>query len=263
VTDQLELCIRAGANVASSTEELLFPYDRHPELSARIDGLARNHGVTVLGTGVNPGYVMDSLALMATGVCREVRRMKIERVVDASRRRLPLQRKVGAGLTPEAFEQRKRAGAFGHIGLRESLLLVAAGLGWPLERVEERLDPVIADGEVETPHLRVRAGQVAGIHHTVRGYRNGDEAIALDLKMYVGATEPRDAIRVDGDPPIDLVIRGGVFGDTATVATLINAVPAVVSAEPGLTTVMDLPLPRALPPSASGAPSRPTEAGTR
>ena len=239
-------------NVVSSTEELLFPYDRHPRLSARLDEQARAHGVTVLGTGVNPGYVMDSLALMATGVCREVRRLDIERVVDAAQRRLPLQRKVGAGLTPAEFDERKRAGAFGHIGLVESALLVADGLGWPLDRVDERLEPVIAPTDVETPFLRVTAGQVAGIHHTVRGHRGESEVLSLDLRMYVGAENPRDAIRVDGDPPIDLLVRGGVFGDTATVATLVNAVPLVVAAAPGLVTVKDLPLPRAFPFAGAG-----------
>ncbi len=245
VYDQLELCVRGGANVVSSTEELLFPFKRHPDLSSKLDRLARDHGVTVLGTGVNPGYVMDNLALMATGVCREVRGLDVERVVDASSRRLPLQRKIGAGLSAREFEDRKQRGAIGHIGLRESLLLVAYGLGWELQEEDERLDPVLAEVDVRTPHLSVRAGQVAGIHHTASGRVRDGRTISLDLKMYVGAREPRDAIRVDGDPPIDLVIRGGVFGDTATVAALVNAIPAVGNAAAGLTTVIDIPAPRA------------------
>jgi 4-hydroxy-tetrahydrodipicolinate reductase len=227
--------------VVSSTEELSYPYQRHPEISATLDAAAKAAGKVILGTGVNPGYAMDALALMATGVCNEVSRIEVQRVVDAGKRRLPLQLKVGAGLTPEVFAARKATGTFGHIGLRESLLMVADGLGWRLDTVEETLDPVMADVDVMTPYLTVERGQVAGIHHAITGAINGDTV----LKMYVGAQDPRDAVHVEGNPPIDLVIRGGIFGDTATVATLINAVPIVLQCPPGLKTVKDVPLPRA------------------
>jgi 4-hydroxy-tetrahydrodipicolinate reductase len=242
---QLTGCVQHGAHVVSSTEELSYPYQRHPEISAILDAAAKAAGKVILGTGVNPGYAMDALALMATGVCNEVSRIEVQRVVDAGKRRLPLQLKVGAGLTPEAFAARKATGTFGHIGLRESLLMVADGLGWRLDTVEETLDPVMADVDVMTPYLTVERGQVAGIHHAITGAINGDTVLSLNLKMYVGAQDPRDAVHVEGNPPIDLVIRGGIFGDTATVATLINAVPIVLQCPPGLKTVKDVPLPRA------------------
>ncbi len=245
VQAQLIDCVRLGVHVISSTEELSFPYDRHPELSEELAGLAEQHGVAVVGTGVNPGYAMDTLALTATGVCSDVRQLHVERVVDAGKRRLPLQRKVGAGLTAEEFAERKKTGTFGHIGLRESLLFVARGLMWTLDRVEESLDPVLSDRDVETPYLTVDRGRVAGIHHAIKGYVDGDAILTLDLKMYVGALEPRDAVRVVGTPPIDLVVREGIFGDTATVAALVNAIPLVLQARPGLCTMMDLPVPRA------------------
>lgn len=245
VQDQLVECVRHGAHVVSSTEELSYPYDRHPERSKELDAMAREHGVVVVGTGVNPGYVMDTLALTATGVCSDVSEVHVTRVVDAGKRRLPLQRKVGAGLTSAEFEVRKATGTFGHIGLRESLLFVAQGLNWKLERIEERLRPVIADVDVDTPFLRVECGNVAGIHHDVIGFVGGDPILTLDLQMYVGAKDPRDVVRVVGTPPVDLVIRDGIFGDTATVATLVNAIPLVMQAQPGLKTMMDLPVPRA------------------
>ncbi len=245
VHDQLVECVRRGAHVVSSTEELSFPFDRHPKLSNELDALARQHGVVVVGTGVNPGYVMDTLALTATGVCSEVAEVHVTRVLDAGRRRLPLLRKVGAGLTPAEFETRKETGTFGHIGLRESLFFVARGLNWKLDRVEERLRPVIADVDVDTPFLRVDRGDVAGIHHDVTGFVGGDPILTLDLRMYAGAQNPRDEVRVVGTPPVDLVIRDGIFGDTATVATLVNAIPLVIDAPPGLKTMMDLPVPRA------------------
>jgi len=243
--DQLVVCARAGVNVVSSTEELSFPYERHPEISEELDQVARENGVTILGTGVNPGYAMDALALTATGVCNEVNRIDVTRVVDAGLRRLPLQRKVGAGLSVKVFEEKKATGTFGHIGLVESVRLIAEGLGWPLSRIEEELEPVVSARQVVTPYLTVESGQVAGIHHSALGYVADRAVLSLDLKMYVGAEDPRDAVLVDGDPPIDLVVRGGIFGDTATVATLVNAIPQVVAGAPGLVTVKDIPLTRA------------------
>ncbi len=256
VVDQIASCVAAGAHVVSSTEELFFPFERHPQISARLDALAREHKVVVLGTGVNPGYVMDTLALAATGTCCDVRALRVERIVDAAKRRAPLQKKVGAGMTRAEFAERKAAGTIGHVGLMESLWYLAAGLGWKLDETEERLEPKLAERLVETPVVTVEPGHVAGIHHTASGRIGGREVLFLDLQMYVGADDPRDAVQVDGDPPVDLVIRGGVFGDTATVAALVNAIPLVRKAKPGLRTTRDLPLPRAFASSGcyGGAP---------
>lgn len=243
--DQLILCARNGTDVVSSTEELSYPYKRHPEISRELDEVALENGVTIIGTGVNPGYAMDALALMATGVCNEVRRVTVHREVDAGLRRKPLQKKVGAGISAEEFAQRKATGEFGHIGLVESLYLVADGLGWSLENIEETLDPVLAEDRIETPHFIVEPGRVAGIHHAAKGFVDGKRAVSLDLKMFVGAKNPRDAVLVEGDPPIDLVVRGGIFGDSATVAALVNGIPLAREAQPGLKTVKDIPLLRA------------------
>lgn len=241
---QLELCARQGVHVISSSEELFYPFDRHPQLSKKLDEVAKQHGAVILGTGVNPGFVMDTLALVATGVCNRVRGLKMERVVDASKRRLPLQRKIGAGLSVQEFEEKKKTGTFGHIGLRESLLFVASGLEWKLENVNETLEPMIADREVQTPYLTVQPKQVTGIHHRISGSVSSKEVLVLDLKMYVGANDPHDAVYVEGDPPVDLVIRNGIFGDSATVAALINAIPLVLQSSPGLKTMKDLAIPR-------------------
>lgn len=243
--EQLERCARAGAHVVSSTEELAYPFVRNPEWAERLDRVAREHGVVIVGTGVNPGYAMDTLALAATGVCTEVRALRVERTVDAAGRRLPLQRKVGAGITPEEFAERKAAGTFGHIGLRESLFLVADGLGWQLDEVEETLEPVLSHQDARTPFLRVERGQVAGIHHAIRGRIRGQDVLVMDLKMYVGASSPSDIIHVEGTPPIRLVVENGIFGDTATVGALINTAGVVRQAHPGLRTTKDLPVPRA------------------
>lgn len=245
VTDQLVQCARSGAHVVSSTEELSFPYDRDPEAAEQLDRVAKEEGVVIVGTGVNPGYAMDILPLMATGVCTDVRAVHVERVVNASERRRPLQEKVGAGISTEAFEKKKATGTFGHIGLRESLLMVADGLGWSLDEVEEILQPVHADAPVDTGYRQVAAGEVAGIHHAAAGIVDGERPLTLDLKMYVGADASYDAVELDSDPPIDLRFRGGIFGDTATVGMLVNTVPLAAGARPGFQTMADLPVPRA------------------
>jgi 4-hydroxy-tetrahydrodipicolinate reductase len=245
VGDQLVECMETGAHVVSSTEELSFPYKRHPERAEALDQAAHEAGVVLVGTGVNPGYAMDTLPLTATGVCTDVDAVHVQRVVDAGERRGPLQKKVGAGITTEAFAEKKAAGGFGHIGLRESLYMLADGLGWSLDSVEETLEPVTADESIETPFASVSPGEVAGIHHAASGSVNGHEGLTLDLKMYVGAENPRDAVHVEGNPPIDLEVKGGIFGDTATVAMLVNVAALVDQVGTGLKTMQDLPVPRA------------------
>lgn len=245
IEDQLLGCLEASLHVISSAEQLAYPYDRFPDVAARLDECAKNNDVVVLGTGVNPGFAMDTLPLVTTGVCTDVSSLFVERIVNAGERREPLQRKIGAGLSLQAFATRSETHAFGHVGLRESAQLIADGLSWSLGRIEESLEPVVADRDVTTPFFIVHEGEVAGIRHTVAGYVDGAEVLTLDLKMFVGAPSSQDTIRITGTPPIDLVVRNGIFGDAATVAALVNAIPRVVAAPPGLKTVNDLPPPRA------------------
>jgi 4-hydroxy-tetrahydrodipicolinate reductase len=245
VYEQLEQAAKAGLCVVSSTEELLYPQLRNPGLAVKLDGIARRHGSTILGTGVNPGFVMDTLALVLTGVSKNVRSVKMIRRVDASTRRMPLQRKVGAGMKPAEFRNLVKQGKLGHIGLMESMFLVAEGLGWKLTTTREKIEPVVATRKQVTKYFTVAVGQVAGIKHSASGYCDARKVIDMDLRMYIGAPDPMDAIEVDGDPKLQLVIHGGVAGDVATVASLVNAIPRVLEAEPGLKTMIDLPIPRA------------------
>lgn len=244
VMPQLRACLEAGANVVSTCEELLLPSLRYPALAQELSALAGSRGVAVLGTGVNPGFVMDTVALLATAPCLEVRSIRVERVVDASTRRQPLQKKIGAGMSRAEFRRKVAERELGHVGLLESLQLVAQGLGFKLERIEEKIVPVVAGKSVKTPFLTVKAGQVAGLHHTCRGFRDGKEVLSLDLQMYVGAREPFDQVTVAGTPPVKLRFDGGVPGDQATVGILLSMAPLVAAAPPGLKTMLDLPVPR-------------------
>ncbi len=245
VYDQLRLAAEAGINVVSSTEELLYPQLRNPGLAKRLHRLARGNGSTILGTGVNPGFVMDTLALVLTGVVRRVDSIRITRRVNAATRRRPLQRKVGAGMKSGEFAALVKQGKLGHVGLLESMYLVALGLGWELDRHTEKIEPVLAEARQVTEYFTIEPSQVAGIKHTASGFCGRRKVIDLDLRMYVGAPEPMDSVEIDGDPKLSLAIRGGVPGDIATVASLVNAIPLVIEAEPGLKTILDLPIPRA------------------
>ncbi len=241
VMPQLREIVAAGASIVSTCEELSYPWARQRALAAELDALARERGVAVLGTGVNPGFVMDLLPLVLSGVTSRVRAIHVRRVVDASARRGPLQRKIGAGITSADFKQRADRGAMGHVGLRESLHMVAAGLGWEVRDVTDTLEPVLAETEITTAHVRVRPGNVAGVHEVARGTTLSGKSVELDLAMYVGAPDPRDEVVIDGEPRIHMVIHGGIFGDTATAAIVANAIPIVRTATPGLRTMCELP----------------------
>jgi len=243
VFGQLEEILKGGKNLVSSAEELLFATPENAEMADRIDKLAREKGVTVLGTGVNPGFVMDALPLTLTGVCHEVKEVHVERVVDAGTRRHPLQRKIGAGMSPELFREKVAEKAMGHVGLRESLYLIADRLHFALDEIRESVEPVIAEKPLKTEYFELKPGDVAGIRNTGEGLKGGKKILTLDLRMYIGAEAPHDAVRIVGTPDLNLRIEGGVAGDQATAAMLVNSIPAVIAAAPGLLTVKDLPAP--------------------
>jgi hypothetical protein len=246
VLPQLEEIVSRGANVVSSTEELLFPVGKNKQIVEKLDELAKENDVSVLGTGVNPGFVLDSLPAFLTAVCTKVKSIFARRIVDASTRREPLQKKVGAGLSLDEFRRRVEEGRLGHVGLVESVALLADCLGWELDNLLERVDPVIADGNIKTKYLEVREGQAAGIRHTAKGIRKGERVISLELQMFVGAAEPHDYIRIDAEPPMEIRVEHGTPGDPATAAILVNAVPKALAAPAGYRTMRDVGLISAL-----------------
>lgn len=234
--------VKRGIHVVTTCEELASPTPAHEASFREIDRAARKKRVSVLSTGVNPGFSMDLLPLMLTALCVEVKRISATRVVDLATRRLSLKRKVGAGLNLQQFRRALAEGVVRHIGLLESAHMIASALGWSLDRVEETIEPAIAPRDLDTEHLRIPAGAVSGIKQHARAYRKGELVLSLDLQMYVGAESPRDHILVDGTPPIDLTIAGGVAGDVATAAIVVNSLPRLFAAPPGLLTMRELPV---------------------
>lgn len=240
---QLVGIVSAGLSVVSSSEELFYPYLRGSRESKKLDALAKQKGVVILGTGVNPGFVMDTLPVVLTAVCQRVDSVKVTRIVDASTRRMPLQRKIGVGITPEEFRAKTKTGRFGHVGLCESLVFTASALGWQLDTVEETIEPVLAPRAFRTEFFKVKKGNVAGLRQVARGIANDRVLLTYELQMAAGSTDPHDRVEISGVPNLHVRVNGGTPGDLATPAMLINAIPRVLTAKPGLLTMRDLTLP--------------------
>ncbi len=244
VTEQVLEALSHGMHVVSTCEELSFPWFNHAALADKIDRAAQRAGTTVLGTGVNPGFVMDRLVATLGQVCGPVRHAKVARVVDARTRREALQRKVGAGLTEDEFFSLVDTDLVGHVGLVESAALCALGLGLDCDDYEEELTPVFAEEDIKGGAFAVKKGRVAGMHQVAVGLAEGQERVRLELTIAVGADDPGDFIELDADPPVKLSIPGGVSGDRATANLVVNAAPRVTAAQPGLLTVLELPAAR-------------------
>jgi 4-hydroxy-tetrahydrodipicolinate reductase len=247
VFPQLTGIVKNGVNVVSTCEELSYPYRAEPHLAKQLDTLAKKAQATVLGTGINPGFLMDTLVIGLTAVCQKIEKIRAVRVMDAATRRMPFQRKIGAGLSVAAFRKAMEQGRItGHVGLEQSIAMVGAALAWTLEKiVVDQVEPVVTEKPVRSEAVEVKAGHVAGLRQVARGYRSGRAVITLDFQAYIGAKETYDAIQIDGIPPVNQKITPCVHGDQGTVAMVVNSIPKVINAQPGLVTMKDLPMPSA------------------
>lgn len=242
ILPQLEACLRAGKSVVSTCEELAYPFADHPDLSSRLDDLARQQGVAVLGTGVNPGFLMDALPLFLSSACQQVSSVEVQRHQDAAIRRLPFQRKIGAGLSQEEFASQYQAGQIRHVGFTQSIRLIAGAFGWQLDQVYESVEPVVALRPTASSFIEVAIGQCAGLRQVGRGSSKGRTLITLELEAYLGHPNPQDRVIIHGQPKLTSTIEGGVDGDIATCAMVLNALQSLQQARPGLRTMADIPL---------------------
>lgn len=241
VAATIEACLAAGVAVVSTTEELSFPWRERPELARRIDEAARVAGRAVLGTGVNPGFAMDALPLALSAVCERVDAVTVRRFQDASKRRLPFQRKIGAGLSVEEFEAKVASGGVRHVGLAESIGMLASAFGWTLDSITDEIWPKIAAEPVASAELSVAAGQCSGVVQLGLGKEGGTVRVRLEFEAYLGAPESYDEVEIHGSPSLTSRVVGGIPGDLATASIVVNAIPRVLAAPPGLITMRDLP----------------------
>jgi hypothetical protein len=247
VMPQIETVLNAKVPIVATTEELAYPGYTHVRQARQIDTWAKKAKVAVLSTGVNPGFVMDALPIALTAACQRVDRVTVHRIQDARNRRLPFQQKIGAGLTTEQFEKRARDGSIKHVGFTESIAMIADSLGWTLDRISDVVEPKIAQVTVSSEFLAVDPGYVCGIIQEGIGYRKKQPAIRLHMEAYLGAPDAYDLIDIDGLPRMSVKIEGGIHGDVATTAIVINSIPKVIDAAPGLHTMRDMPLPSYFP----------------
>jgi 2,4-diaminopentanoate dehydrogenase len=240
--DQLVPFITAGVNIVSTCEELSYPWNTQPEISKELDELAKANNVSILATGVNPGFCMDTFPIVMTGVCRSVEHVRAVRIQDARSRRLPFQKKIGAGCTPAEFVQLKQAGTLRHVGLEESTGMIAAAMGWIIDDYSESIDPVMMEEPISSELLPVKPGQVSGVEQIAVAWMKGREIIKMEFRAYLGAPESYDAVYITGEPNLEVIVKGGIQGDIATASMVVNAIPGVIKAPPGLLSMKDMPL---------------------
>ena len=238
---QITPLAKAGLHIVSTCEELSYPWQIQPELAGKIDATCRNHGIACVGTGINPGYLMDLLPTILTTVCENVTGIRVDRVQDASVRRIPFQQKIGAALTVEQFEAKRADGTLRHVGLPESVDFIAARMGWTLDRKTESIDPVMATEDIDIGYEPIAKGMCRGVHQVGRGFVGDNEVITLTFTAAVAEPESYEEVRIEGKPAFRSRIVGGIHGDVATCAVTLNTVRSILGAGPGLKTMADLP----------------------
>jgi hypothetical protein len=247
ILPEVETILKYKKPIVSTTEELSYPGYTHIRQAKQIHALAKKAKVAVLGTGVNPGFAMDALPIALTAVCERVERVIVNRVQDARIRRLPFQQKIGAGLTTEQFQKKVDDGTVRHVGLTESIAMIADSLGWTLDRITDEIQPKLATVTISSEYLAVDPGYVAGIVQDGVGYRKGEPVIKLHMEAYLGSPETYDSVEIEGSPNLSMRVAGGIHGDVATASIVVNSIPRVLAAGPGLHTMRDLPLPSFYP----------------
>ena len=242
----IEECLGSGLDVISICEELSFPYQKKPGLAESLNRVAKQNSKTVVGTGINPGYLMDLLPIVLTGPCQNVDTIRVTRHMNSSNRRPSFQKKIGTGMTNQEFRKNIDEGKItGHVGLVESIQMIDAALNLGLDNIEE-LPPeaIIADSKITNSFATVEKGDVLGLKSVGVGRRKGEEIVMLDFQAYAEATPQYDEVIIEGLPRIQQRIEGGVQGDHGTIGMILNLIPIVINESPGLKTMKDIPVPR-------------------
>jgi 4-hydroxy-tetrahydrodipicolinate reductase len=247
----LRKILTAGIDCISIAEEMASPEAQNPELAAEIDALAKKHGVTVLGTGVNPGFVLDLLVVLLSGVCHHVERIEASRVNDLSPYGPTVMKTQGVGTTPEEFAKGVAEGTIvGHVGFPESIRMISDALGLGVTRIEQTREPIVSKVYRETSHVKIAPGMVAGCAHIAIGYAGDKPVVKLvhpqQVHPHLEGQGTGDYINIYGKPEIHIATGPEIAGGIATMGIAVNMIPHVVAATPGLKNMMDLPVPAAL-----------------
>jgi 4-hydroxy-tetrahydrodipicolinate reductase len=249
--DEIKIAVRGGANVISIAEEMAYPSYEAPGLAEEIHKLAVENKVTVVGTGINPGFVLDLLVITLTGVCYSVETITAKRINDLSPYGPSVLKTQGVGITPEAFRKGVADGSVvGHFGFPESISMIAKVLGWKIDRIEQTRDPIISKVHRETEFVKIEPGLTAGCTHTAKGYMDGKPVIHLihpqQVHPHLEDVQTGDYIDIKGEPDVNFSSGPEIPGGIGTIALAVNMIPQVVTGPPGLKTMADLPAPAAI-----------------
>jgi hypothetical protein len=249
ITSQIEPCVKAGANVLCIAEKLAYPWASDEEWAERMNALAEEHDVSILGTGINPGFILDAMIVAWSSICLRVDKIEAQRVNDLSPFGPTVMASQGVGTTVEEFERGVADGTIvGHIGFPESIGLIADALGWEIDRVEETREPIVTSVERSTPHVTVKPGDVAGCKQIGRGYIGDELKIELihpqQIHPGMEGVDTGDYITIYGDPEVHMVNSPEIPGGKGTYASTGNYIPLIINAPAGILTVTDLPIPR-------------------
>ena len=248
---KMETLIELGVNIITTAEEMAYPKANEPELTKKLDGLAKAKGVTVLGTGINPGLVMDLLALLLSAAMTDVKKVTCKRVNSLSPFGPTVMEEQAVGVSVKEFDKGVAEGTLaGHVGFAESVGMIAEGLGLEIDKFEQQMKPIITSIDRKSKYGFAAAGNVAGVNMTAQGTKNGEVIIDMmhpqQIEPEMEGTNTGDYVILEGTPPVSMQIKPEIDGGLGTIAMAVNCIPHVINADPGLITMLDIPVPRAI-----------------
>ena len=247
VFEKLEFIMNQKINVITSAEEMAYPQAQNPDLAKKLDEIAKANGVSCLGTGINPGLIMDLLVLIMTGCMEDVEHIVSRRVNSLSPFGPAVMEEQGIGVTVDEFKNGHLAG---HVGFAESMGMIADGIGWNIDKFEQSMEPIVTDVDRKSPYGFAKAGNVAGVAMKAFGYTDGKLMIEMDHPQQIEpeqvGVQTGDYVIIKGTPAINMVNSPEVEGGIGTIAMCVNMIPQVINAKPGLHTMLTLPIPRAI-----------------
>ena len=251
VFDKIKLITENKMNIITTAEEMAYPKAQSPELAEKIDELAKANGVSVLGTGINPGLIMDTLVLVMSAACEDINYITSRRVNSLSPFGKAVMEEQGIGITVDEFAKGKEDGTLaGHVGFSESIMMISDALGLGIDEIEQDMDAIVTDVDRVAPHGSAKAGEVAGVSMKAFGKKDGKTLIEMDHPQQIEpeqvGVQTGDYVIIDGNPKINMVGSPEVEGGIGTIAMCVNMIPQTINAAPGLVTMIDLPLPHAV-----------------
>jgi 4-hydroxy-tetrahydrodipicolinate reductase len=249
--DKLKFVMENKINIVSTAEEMAYPQAQSPELAEKLNKIAKENGVTVLGTGINPGLMMDLLAICLTGAMTDVTHVECKRVNSLSPFGPAVMEEQGVGITLDEFNHGVETDTLaGHVGFEESIQMIGDAIGWNVEKYETQMKPIVTTIDRKSPYGFAAAGNIAGVNMTGQGFVEGEILIDMihpqQIEPEMEGTSTGDYITLKGTPEINMAITPEIDGGIGTIAMCVNMIPHVINARAGLKTMIDLPVPRAI-----------------